>query len=267
MAFVRSPISYQGSKKKEISYIKEHQPAYFNKLIDVFGGGGNVFLQYIKDYPCHYNDVNKYMVELFTILKDEAKTNDLINDMRKYGTTFEEWTDIKNNKVQINELTKYIYMCKLGMRGNMNLNTPKRQKQNGVYIMTGKNDIGHFKMYPELLRDKLTVTGLDFRRIFEMYKDDENAFLYCDPPYISCKTNEYGTEFTKQDFDYIIRVMRHNYYKCKIMLNVDYCGYTRENFKDLYKSFYPISYNSAYKSGLYNKYHIILTNYDLPNSS
>ena len=41
-------VSYQGSKRKELERIKQHEPKKFRIFVDVFGGGANVTLYYLK---------------------------------------------------------------------------------------------------------------------------------------------------------------------------------------------------------------------------
>ncbi len=56
-----------------------------------------------------------------------------------------------------------------------------------------------------------------------------------------------------------------NYCDCKVMLHIDFTGYTYHEFKDMIKYVYPFHYESSTKKkdvrGVYEKYHMIICNF------
>lgn len=97
--------------------------------------------------------------------------------------------------------------------------------------------------------------------VLQQYKDDADAFLYCDPPYVSKTNKQYTTVFTSAQLKSIYDFMKDDATKCRIMLNVDYTGWTRETFNDLVKCAYTKSYGIKSCKDIYQKYHLIICNY------
>ena len=251
-------IAYQGSKKKECKIIKEHQPKQFNEIIDVFGGGANVTLSYLKDGDkVHFNDILSSMCGLLTILKDNDKIDELIKEYNEVvkNNTEEKFYKIFDKEIIISEEARLIYLSTSCFRGMLTSRMPNCRK--GVLAKCKK--IEYYKKFPELLKS-LTITNKDYKDILEQYKNDSNKFLYLDPPYVSKNTNDYGVEFTVKDLIYIKKFMGEC--KCKVMLHIDFTGYTYDLFKQYIKHYYSVKYEmGGSKKNIYGKYHIILCNY------
>lgn len=250
---MKSPISYQGSKRKELKYIKEYEPKEFNKLVDVFGGGGSVSMFYLsRDYKVYYNDINEELIELYHILKNENDTKmlmDKIKDIPQTEEMFYEMFDGNRGALRLLYITKFCF------RGVINRRMPNKIKD--IFI-TRDISYKHLIEYPKNLIN-MSITEEDYKIILERYKNDTDAFLYLDPPYISKMNNTYITNFTIEDIIFI-----RDYFdtcKCKIMIHIDYTGYTRETFNKYYKYGYSVKYGSNPSKDVYTKYHLIATNY------
>ena len=252
-------IAYQGSKRKELKIIKEYQPKQFDEIIDVFGGGANVTLYYLKeDYKVQYNDILSSMCSLLTTLKDNEKTDKLIkeyNEVVKNNTT-EKFYKIFDKEFIISEEARLIYLSGSCFRSLLSRRMPNYRK--GVLAKCKK--IEYYKKFAELLKP-LKITNKDYKDILEQYKNDSNKFLYLDPPYVSKNTNDYGVNFSIKDLIYIKKFMGQC--KCKVMLHIDFTGYTYDLFKQYIKHYYSVKYcmTGSKIKDIYNKYHMFVCNY------
>jgi len=260
-------VSYLGGKRREIHHIIKYQPKEFNKLIDTFGGGNAVGLWYSQEYPkleIHYNDINKEITELYKMLKDGGEITKVLEEFSKIDLNDEElYYKVSNGEIEMNENVKYIYLKSISRMGDIHRRLfNKRKNKDGTYTNESRNlkSYAKFYKYRDVMKN-MTITCKDYKEILDQYKDDENAFLYLVPPYISKKTCEYNVEFKADNLVYIKEFMKTC--KCKVMLNVDFLGYTYDLFKDNIKHYYQVKYASstARAVNIYQKYHCLVCNY------
>lgn len=268
---LKNPISYQGSKSKELHHIDNNKPTEFKKFIDVFGGGGVVSLYFLQKYPeleeIVYNDMDKTMVDLFTILKDEAQTDELVKWVGSQNYDESEWRDRakKYNNSNKDDIRERLYIKRLAFRGleGSTMSNKKKNKKGELVLDIRKNYTEFYKYPPILNTDKFKITMMDALEVIELYKDDEDAFLYLDPPYITANTDTY-IKFNIEDVKKLLDIVKDKSYKCKIMLHIEFLGYTYHALKDHIKTYYPKRYDLSGKAKgkeLYQKYIMIAGNY------
>ena len=240
-----SPISYQGSKKRETHIIEEYQPKRFNKVVDVFGGGGSVSLFYIQNYnncQVHYNDISPDLTLLFEVLKDHDKTKKVVDHMHKLKSSKEDFIKRQKELKEAYEKNKpslinFLYCTSYGYGGNMFSGT----------IITSNNkprsiSFDKFLKYPDVIKD-LHITKLDALDVIEQYKNDEYAFLYLDPPYLQKGTSNSAYRNMSVDLlNTIFSIIKNKDYKCRIMLHIDFSGWVYAEMKDYIKYYYPAKY-------------------------
>lgn len=261
-----APISYQGSKRRELKKIEEYEPKKFEIFVDVFGGGGSVSINYMKkNKKVIYNDINIGLTELFKTLKDENKTKELLEEMDKIdNTNIEVFYKIFDREYKISEVARLLYLTKISFRNMIYNRMPIQDKVNGELKLRKQNiKFKNLIKFNELLKqDTFEVYNKNFYDILNKYKTNQNAFLYLDPPYISKKNNEYDKLFVVKDLINIRDFIEDKDTKCKVMLNIDYTGYTRELFNKTFKHGYSVKYISGkVNEDIYGKYHLIATNY------
>lgn len=266
---LKNPLSYMGSKRLELNKIIENEPKSFNKFVDVFAGGGVVALHYHQNnIESHYNEIDKSMCDLFNIIQCETKTKKLLEDlynMPMFDIDNAE-TILKNTYEEFkkdNDIIKKLYLHRYSMRGLIHIGKPNLRLIDGKYVVECRSDHKHLLKYPEIFKEKkMKITNLDYKECIDLYKNDENAFLYLDPPYISTYTGAYyENKFTYKDIEYIHKIMNDKNIKCKIMLHMEFLGYTYDMFKNQMKVYYPKNYAIAAKKNAYQKYIMIATNY------
>jgi site-specific DNA-adenine methylase len=81
------------------------------------------------------------------------------------------------------------------------------------------------------------ITKLDYSDVFEHYKNDENAFLFLDPPYLFSDNSAYSSQITETDMTKIIvDILEYlPVCKCKVMLIINKLYILSYLFKRLYK--------------------------------
>lgn len=265
MALLKSPIPYQGSKRRELHIIEQFQPKKFDKLVDVFGGGGSVSLYYLQAYKpfkrgVWFNDISPDLFELFTTLKSAEKTAKLLESYKNIPVTKEEHTKrvglmkeaYKNNT---SDLESFLFLTKTTMRGFIG----------SALFNTGRaiSGLDKIPLYPDVVKD-LNVTQLDAKEILLQHKHDKNAFLYLDPPYLDKGTSNQSYRKCSVDLvKFIVDFVNDPDTECKVMLHCDFSGYIYDKFKNKLKHHYPSNFSSANasKKEYHPRYQAIITNY------
>lgn len=187
-----SPLNYMGGKSEMMNFIKEYSPSNIKRVIDVFGGGFNVGINY--NVPeIIYNDCNYKVKELIKMFKD-ADTLEIY----KYLTNM-----IKKYKLEKGQKEPYIRVREIYNRPEPPIRDPKLlyllilygfQQQirfnsnleyNNPVGQSGFNDKIFEKLVSfsrEIKQKNITFMSEDFEYLAKYV--DEDTFFYCDPPYL-----------------------------------------------------------------------------------
>lgn len=187
-----SPLNYMGGKSEMMEFIKEYSPINVKRVIDVFGGGFNVGINY--NVPeIIYNDCNYKVKELIKMFKD---TDTL--EIYKYLTTM-----IKKYKLEKGQKEPYTRVREIYNRPEPPIRDPKLlyllilygfQQQirfnsnleyNNPVGQSGFNDKIFEKLVSfsrEIKQKNITFMSEDFEYLAKYV--DEETFFYCDPPYL-----------------------------------------------------------------------------------
>ncbi len=270
-----APISYRGSKARDIPQITQYLPAEFDKtcdkFIDVFGGGGSVFLHYLQqqpDLPTVYNDIDPTLCDLFNILKSKERTAELNEWLAVQNYDLDEWKR-RSEAYRANpaDIRERLYLKALAFRGDESSKCPNMRKVDGELILDKRATIKFPDYSPILARDNFTVTQMPALDVIAKYADDEHAFLYLDPPYLATDIATY-TQTNAKDIHKLFDIMHDPAIKCKLMLHIEFIGYTFAGLHKVMKHYYPRRYSmSSTKVGaeLYSPYIMIATNYPAPH--
>lgn len=226
---IRSPLKYQGSKLKLVSWIKEI--AQFNpdtqRWIEPFFGSGVVGLN-MNAKQAVVNDINPHVIKLFTELRDK--------DYFLEGMIATLYT---HNKMLLRYGEDYYYDMRENFNTNFHPNTllflnhtcfngVMRFNKKGMFnVPYGKNDSKLTESYCENLRARLTKTkeitkhwtfcAGDYQ---EMFTDaGEGDLIYLDPPYID-RNNNYFDSWTSLE-EMVLRELVMNT-KAKVVMSTWY---------------------------------------------
>lgn len=187
-----SPLNYIGGKADMISFLKDNAPKNIDRIIDIFGGGFNVGINFDADQII-YNDCNFKVKELLEMLRN-TETLDLykyISSMiKKYKLEkgkkepYLKIRELYNNQPKDNRDPRLLYLLILfGYQQQIRFNSS--YDYNNPVGQAGFNDkiLEKLISYCRNLKEKNVVfMSKDFDDMWEHI--NENTFIYLDPPYL-----------------------------------------------------------------------------------
>ena len=187
-----SPLNYIGGKADMVTFLKKNAPKNIDRIIDIFGGGFNVGINFDADQII-YNDCNFKVKELLEMLRN-TETLDLykyISSMiKKYKLEkgekdpYLKIRELYNNQPKDNRDPRLLYLLILfGYQQQIRFNSS--YDYNNPVGQAGFNDniLEKLISYCRNLKEKNVVfMSRDFDDMWEHI--NENTFIYLDPPYL-----------------------------------------------------------------------------------
>lgn len=248
----KTPLGCMGNKKYELKYLLPMIKENINEdtiFIEPFCGSCivsyNVFkLNVVKEL--HINDRDEIRMKFF---------NDMIYENKR-----EELYKIEEDILEKGEEEYYKHVDKLKLKTDY-----------WSYIIGKRIHSFRYGIFPttkKIILSKISDNWLEFlttankttddwKVIMEKYKDNQNAFIYLDPPYLDscnasyCKyektTMEDGTiiDNTKIYID-ILNYLKNS--KCKILFSINKNAITEHMYKDYINHTYNRSYSNTIKA-------------------
>ena len=232
---VMPPIKYFGGKNGMKKVIYEYFPPNdsYDTYIEPFGGsyGVGIGMENLPKVEI-YNDLNKNVYSLYKVIND----NDLFEKFREKCEKTYYSEDLRNEyrlKLQedldiVDRAFMYFYVNRTSRNGNGGLSV-NRSVRRGTSKSTS-DFLSAVERLPEL-HDRLSrvvVLNRDAIGLIKKY-NDENCFLYCDPPYDwSTRSNvRYETDMNEEQQDEFLKAVIDS--KAKILIS----GYDCERYKIL----------------------------------
>ena len=237
-----------GSKQTDIKYFSDFLPDS-KKIVEPFGGSFAVSKFFYKDvnkYNFHINDLDYILYYIYTHYEDYLHFLHIINE---HGKTLEGKFNGKVIEEYINSLNcdtnVKIYLIKNFIVKN--------------YIYRGYLT-NNFDENERLILKNALFTNLDYKAVFDKYKNDEDAFLFLDPPYLFSDNSSYHPQNENNDMTMIlIDILDYlKYCKCKVMLVINKLNIIEYLFKEYIKCEYLKTYQISKKK----MKHLVITNYD-----
>ena len=226
---LKPPFGWVGGKTKLAKQIVSLIPEDHNLYVEVFAGALSVL--YAKEVPQRakyrevINDYNEDLVNLHRcIRKNPATLQIYLNQLLVSRTLFE---DIKNkhykprNDIERAALYFYKLQVSFGSKGNNFAMSAKSRKPKNIYK--------DFYTYAKRLKF-VTIENMDFEKLIKTY-DREEAFFYCDPPYVGTE-NYYKNRktFDLDDHKRLFETLKS--IKGRFLLSYNDCNFVRETYKD-----------------------------------
>jgi DNA adenine methylase len=255
-------IKWSGGKSDEINCFKKFLPRKYDIYLEPFIGGGSLFFNLFPPKAV-ISDVHTELIDFYENIKS-GKAGEIYEFMEKTPNDEKTYYQIRD-KFEVNNpldiAKRFYYQRKTCFRGMLRYNND------------GKFNIpfGHYKTinYNDLLNERynklLSTTEIhnkSFEFIFENY-NDENNFMFLDPPYDS-KFTDYGyCKFGKDEHIKLAKLFKETKIKCLLII-----GKT-PFIEELYKEYIVDQYNKKYKFKLYNDRinekinteHLVIKNY------
>ena len=243
-------ISRLGKKTTDIKHFDKYLIATnIETIVEPFAGSFAVSKYYVKNIfggSIHINDLDKTLIYIYKNYKEYIKLrneiqNDLLDWIINKVCTKDQIIEIKKKKY--NEILINEYIKNFIIRGIMHKS-----------IISQK-----YSTIEQNILDTSTITNDDYRVIFDQYKNDENAFLFLDPPYIFSDNSSYTGMDNDDNTDmlYIIKIYMDTC-KCKVMLIINDLKIIRYIYGDYVKG----QNDKIYQLGKRKSRHLIITNYE-----
>ena len=254
-------IKWSGGKGDEIKNFEKYFPKDFDTYIEPFIGGGSVFF-HINPKKAVIADVHTELIDLYKSIK-EGHSKDIYDFMEENDNNEETYYKIRDKMKIENSLDnakRFYYQRKTCFRGMLRYN--KSGKFNipfGKYKKINYEDLNN-KKYEELLK-RTEIIKTSFEYVFEKY-DNENNFMFLDPPYDSEFTDYGYCEFGRKEQEILAKCFKQTKIKCLMII-----GKT-DFIKELYKDYIVDEYDKKYRFKLYagrigdeiNNKHLIIKN-------
>ena len=248
-------IPYSGNKRQEVEEIYNCLPKDFKIVVEPFCGSCAVSY-YIwlnnKDKNIKYvlNDNNEHLKEMYEIIIDDNKIKDLENEINSLLPLLESSKEEYNKIVKSNSLLGWFvgnkfYSIRVGLYPLTNMNSFKKE-------VSFKN----FPIYEFFKNVNIEFTSNDFLGVYNKYKNNSEAVIIIDPPYIS-SCNEFYKCPSVNIYEYLINndIKKE---KAFIMLILEDIWIINLLFpKEKYSS---VSYSKKYEVSKKKTSHTIITN-------
>lgn len=191
-------VKWSGGKGDEIKQFEKYFPSEYDTYIEPFIGGGSVYF-YLAPKKAVISDVHSELVDFYKCIS-EGKSKEIYDFMVNTPNDEETYYKIRDKMTISNELDnakRFYYQRKTCFRGMLRYN--KDGKFNipfGKYKTINYNELLN-KDYEDLLKNT-EIKNTSFEYIFENY-NDENNFMFLDPPYDSEFTDYGYCKFGKEE--------------------------------------------------------------------
>lgn len=185
--FLRSPISYPGSKAKLANTLIESMPLDWTEFREPFAGGASISLALMQRFPDRkfwINDLDPYVSGFWTTLQrqPESLCGTLTNYLQNFPTDQDkrclfDWArTFVHESEGVEQASLYYFLAKTAFAGLAHAGgfyDPKSFNPDGIAQLSS---VG------QLIRSvDLRVTNLDYG---ECLAEESKVFTYFDPPYL-----------------------------------------------------------------------------------
>ena len=240
-----------GSKQNDIKHFQHLLPLDINTVVEPFGGSFAISKFFYKDvnkYNFHINDLDETLYYIYTHYQEYLDT---FNDVNTFYKTLDENCNYTNGKI----IKDYInnFECDDNIKEYITNNFIVRGN-----IFKGLKNL-NYDNSEQLILQNAVFTNYDYTHIFDKYKDDENAFIFLDPPYLFSDNSGYHPQDVNKDMTSILidilELLKTS--KCKVMLIINKLNI----LEYLYKDFIRGEYNKIYQLSKKKMKHLIISNY------
>ena len=238
-------IKWSGGKSDEIKNFEKYFPSSFERYIEPFVGGGSVYF-YLNKNNSVISDIHKDLIDLYRNIGNGngKEIYEFMKNNKNDEETYYKIRDEMEIKDDLDNAKRFYYQRKTCFRGMLRYN--KNGKFNipfGKYKTINYDELIN-KDYEKLLNNT-EILNKDFEFIFNNY-NDENNFMFLDPPYDSNFTDYGYCSFGKEEQIKLANLFKNTKNKCLMIIG-------KTNFiEELYENYIIDEYEKKYKFKLYN---------------
>jgi DNA adenine methylase len=255
-------IKWSGGKSDEIKMFEKYFPEQYDKYIEPFVGGGSVYF-YLNPMNAVISDVHTELIDLYINIGN-GTSQEIYEFMKQHPNDAETYYKVRDEMIindSLDSAKRFYYQRKTCFRGMLRYN--KHGKFNipfGKYKTINYSQIIN-KDYETLL-GRTQILNKGFEYLFQNY-NDENNFMFLDPPYDSEFTDYGYCQFGKEEQKKLALLFKNTKIKCLMVI-----GKTKF-IEELYNGYIVSEYDKKYRFKLYdnrigdeiNTKHLIIKNY------
>ncbi len=245
-----------GNKTNDIKFFVQYLPKEINKVIEPFGGTFAVSRICYRDdkYKKIVNDNDKTLYSIYTKPEEYAKLVIKMNNHAK-NNRFEN-----SKSVNFKEFMKSVENDKTIKKDSDMFQYYKKDKViRGSLVKVLSTEL-NFKEQIKFMK-KIKFTCSNYLDLLNSHYQDENAFIFLDPPYLFSDNSQYLSQNIDADCTDILcevlDIFKNENTKAKIMLIINDMKIIRYLFKNYVKDIYERVYQLSKKKTT----HLIITNY------
>lgn len=217
-AFTSAPLPFMGQKRNFLKYFKEALKNYPEDCIyvDLFGGSGLLSHTLKLVYPnAHvvYNDFDNYRERLENV----EKTNSILSDLREVLKDYPRDKRIvgqAKDKVLsiIRKAEKNGYVDFVTISSSLLFSSNIAYSVKEFEKTTLYNCIRKSSYVIDGYLDGLEIVSVNYRELFDKYKDYPNVVFLVDPPYLQTDSFHYKNYWNLSDYLDVLDVIACNSY-------------------------------------------------------
>ena len=271
---LKTPLRYPGGKSRALSKLFQFIPNLKDKSYrEPFIGGGSVALEITKRYPdisVWVNDLYEPLYNFWCELRDHGQDlQDGIMHYKKHNDNRDDARVLFNEmKGQVNDPKKsnleraiaFYIVNKCSFSGLTESSSFSPQASESNFSIRG---IEKLTEYSELI-ENWRITNLSYE---ELLTDDQNVFVYLDPPY-DIKDNLYGRKGSMhKGFDHDKFAEDCDRSVCKMLVSYNNSQLIKDRFKEWTAAEFAHTYTMR-STGCYNtdqasRKELVLLNYEV----
>lgn len=204
--YLRTPISYYGGKQQMLRHILPLIPEH-QIYIEPFFGGGAVFWAKEPAKIEIINDVSAHVINFYKQLQSNYKElKKLIDQSLHSRDVYKVALVIYHSPHLFDEVRRaWAFWITTNMGFTRIIGSWGYSKDGKMerYIDTRKNEFG------DVYSKRLNTTQIECNDAILVIRsrDDESAFIYCDPPYINADQGHYGG-YTQEHFNNLLNTLK-----------------------------------------------------------
>lgn len=246
MSHLKPLFKWSGGKSDEIKLFEKYIPEEYNLYIEPFVGGGSLYF-YLNPKKAVINDIHPEVYDFYNNIK-KGNILKIYDFLTNHSNTEEEYYKVRDKLNITDDLinaSRFYYLRKTCFRGMIRYNKDGHFNIPYGKYKTYNYDILKNNEYEELLK-RTKIYNKDYKEIFKKY-NNENYFMFLDPPYDSTFSNYGFCDFNQDEQEKLYNCFINT--KCKCLMII---GKT-EYIENLYNDYIVDEYDKKYKFKLYNK--------------
>ena len=268
MSPLKPLIKWSGGKRDELDIIKRHMPQNYTTYAEPFAGGASLFfhLNPSTDVTSIISDTHPDLINFYKQIS-EGHSSEIKQVIDTFSCTPDGYYEVRDKfdpQNHVDKAAQFYYLRKTCFRGMLRYNS-----KGGFNIPWGRYKSVHFNElenedYEKLLSRTKIIEG-DFKEVFELCQD-ENAFLFLDPPY-DTPFSSYSPagKFDHEDHKRLFECFQTSMAKCLMIISET--PYIKELYKDYIVDEYDKNYrfrihSNRIKKDNIDKKHLVIKNYE-----